>query len=114
MVLSVNKIAYIEVTANELWNAFDENEIDAEQKYNGKTVRITGIVSDINSADTFTSANVLLAVDNSYFGSVQCNFNSENANALATLNKGQSVTIEGTCRTLSIYNLIIRSCQVIE
>ncbi len=112
--LSIPKISYIEVTANELWNAFAENEIAAEQKYNGKTVRVTGVISDINSADAFISANVLLVVDNSYFGCVQCNFDSKNAEALADLHKGESVTIEGTCGTISLYNLMVRACKVIE
>ncbi len=111
---SLPKITYIEVTANDLWNAFNENEVAAEQKYNGKTVRVTGVISDINSGGTFTSANVLLIVDNTYLGCVQCNFDSENAKVLANLHKGESVTIEGTCGTISIYNLMIRGCKVIE
>ncbi len=111
---AIPKISYIEITANDLWNAFDENEINAEQKYNGKTIRVTGIISDINSAETFVNANVLLLVDNSYFGCVQCNFDSKNATVLADLHKGESVTIEGTCGTLSLYNLMVRSCKVIE
>lgn len=110
----VPKIAYIEVSANDLWNAFDENEVAAEQKYNGKKVRVTGIISDINSGSTLTSANVLLRVDNGFIGCVQCNFNSTNAKELANLIKGESVTIEGTCGTLSIYNLMISSCEVIK
>lgn len=111
---SIPKITYIEVTANNLWNAFNENEVAAEQKYNGKTVQVTGVISDINSADTFISANILLKVDNTYFGCVQCNFDSNNATALANLHKGESVTIEGTCGTISLYNLIIMACKVIE
>jgi hypothetical protein len=110
----IPKITYIAVTANELWNAFSENEVAAEQKYEGKTVRITGVISDINSADTFTSANVLLNVDNSYLGCVQCNFSSKNAEAIANLNKGTSVTIEGTCGKISLFNLMVNACKVIE
>ncbi len=108
------KISYIEVTANELWLAFEENEIAAEQKYKGKTVRVTGIINDINSKGALTSANVLLNVDKSYFGCVQCNFSSQNAAALANVNKGDSVTIEGVCGTIASFNLIIRSCKVIK
>ena len=111
---NIPAIDYIEVTANELWSAFDENEVNAEQVYNGKKVRITGVISDINSSGAFVDANVLLLVDVSYFGCVQCNFRSKNADMLSTLRKGDSVTIEGTCGTLSLYNVIVRNCKVIE
>ena len=111
---NIPAIDYIEVTANELWSAFDENEVKAEQTYNGKKVRITGIISDINSSGAFVDANVLLVVDGSYFGCVQCNFESKNASMLSTLHKGDSVTIEGTCGTLSLYNVMVRNCKVVE
>lgn len=113
---SIDKVSYISVTANELWNAFHENEVAAEQKYNGRTVRITGVVIDINSAETFKSANVLLKVDGygGAWGCIQCNFNSKNTQALANLNKGEIVTIEGTCGKIEIYNLMIRGCLVVE
>ncbi len=111
---NIPAIDYIEVTANELWSAFDENEVNAEQVYNGKKVRITGVISDINSSGALVDANVLLLVDGSYFGCVQCNFGSKNADMLSTLHKGDSVTIEGTCGTLSLYNVIVRNCKVVE
>ena len=111
---NIPAIDYIEVTANELWSAFDENEVKAEQAYNGKKVRITGVISDINSSGAFVDANVLLLVDGSYFGCVQCNFGSKNADMLSTLHKGDSVIIEGTCGTHSLYNVIVRNCKVVE
>ena len=112
-VSSVEEIKYIEVTANELYNAFSENEVKAEETYNGRNVKITGIVSEINAAETFSSANVLLKVDNAFVGCVQCCFNSsENAKALAELRKGQSVTIVGVCNGLELWNIIITDCKL--
>lgn len=108
------EIEYIEVTANDLWNAFDENEVAAEEKYNGKPVKVTGVISEINSAGTLTSASILLRADNAFIGCVQCNFNSSNAKALADLQKGQSVTITGTCGKLSITNVMITGCEVVN
>lgn len=109
------EIKYIEVTANDLWNAFDDNEVAAEEKYNGKPVKITGVISEINSAGTLTSANILLKADGAFLGCVQCSFNSsENAKALANLQKGQSVTITGTCGKLSITNVMVTGCEVVN
>lgn len=110
-------IPYIEITANELWNEFNDNEMAAEKKYNGKTLKITGIISDINSANGFIDANILLDVNGSYLGCVQCNFNSsDKAEILADLEKGRSVTIIGTCDSMSTLdtNVMISGCEVLE
>lgn len=106
------EIHYIEVTADDIFSAFEENEIAADQKFKGQLVKITGTVSEINSKSTLTSANVLLNVDGPVFGCVQCNFNSENSKALAAVEKGQSVTIIGTCEGMSWYNVMINACEL--
>ena len=107
------EIEYIEISANDIYAAFQENEIAANEKYKGKAVKITGVVSDINAKDVLTSANILLDVDDTFFvGSVQCNFNSDYSKALANVQKGQSVTIIGTCNGLSTFNVMINACQL--
>lgn len=104
---------YIEISAHDLFAAFEENEIAAEQQYKGKLVKVTGIVSDINSDGFLSSANVLLDADSpSFIGSVQCNFNSKNQGSLANIEKGQSVTIIGTCDGLSTFNVILNSSKL--
>lgn len=110
---SVELIEYIEVTANDLYAAFEDNEVKAEQTYSGKNIKITGTINEINSAETFSSANVLLNVDNTFVGCVQCCFNSsEDAKALANLKKGQSVTITGVCGKLELWNVMVTGCEV--
>ncbi len=109
---SETKIEYIEVSANDIFSSFEENEVAAEEKFEGKLVKITGIVSEINSKSALTSANVLLKVDGTVFGCVQCNFNSENSKALANIEKGQTITIIGTCGGLSLYNVMINACEL--
>lgn len=109
------KIDYIEITANELYTAYEENEVAAEEKYDSKKVKITGVVSDINSSGFLTSTNVLLSVKSkSWFGCVQCNFNSDNEEAVAKLSKGSTVTIIGTCDSLSTFNVMIRNCKIVD
>lgn len=109
---SAPEIQYIEVTADKLYEDFEANEVAAEQKYTGQYVKVTGIISEINSKDILTSANVLLNVDSSLFGCVQCNFNSSNSSQLANLRKGQKVTISGVCGDLSL-NIMISDCEVV-
>ena len=106
------EIKYIEVSANDIFSSFEENEVAADEEFKGKLVKITGIVSEINSKSALTSANVLLKVDGPIFGCVQCNFNSENSEALANIKKGQTITIIGTCGGLSLYNVMINACEL--
>ena len=108
---SEQEIEYIEVTANQLWQDFSDNEVAAEQKYTGKYVKVTGVVSEINSASTLISANVLLTVDDAMFSCVQCNFTKKNSEQLANLTKGQTVTIIGTCGDLNL-NVHINDCEI--
>ncbi len=106
-------IEYIEVSASDLFAAFQENEIAADEKYTGKPVKVAGTINSINSKSGLTSANILLDVEGMFFlGCVQCNFNSENAKVLANVEKGQAVTIVGTCNGLSLYNVIISACEL--
>lgn len=112
VVQSQQQTTYIEITAQQLWNEYEENEVAADEKYTGENVMITGIVSDINSKDFLTSANVLLTVESSLFGCVQCNFNSDHSSELANIQKGQKITIVGTCNGLSLYNVMVSNCDV--
>lgn len=111
---STQAINYIEISAEELFDAFHTNEVAAEQQYQGKYVKVTGVISNINSASTLTKANVLLTVDQGVFGCVQCNFNQSDVQALANLKVGQSVTITGVCNDLATFNLIINNCKIAE
>lgn len=106
------EIHYIEVTADDIFSAFEDNEVAAEERFKGQLVKITGIVDDINSQSVLTSANILLKSDGMGFSCVQCNFNSENSKALAAVKKGESITIIGTCEGKSFLNVIINACEL--
>lgn len=108
-------IEYIEISANDLYAAFEANEVAAEEKYKGKHVKVTGVVTEISSGGTFTQACILLNVEDSViFGDVQCNFsNDDTAQKIAQLTKGQMVTITGLCSGLGTINLDINNCEIV-
>ncbi len=110
-----SKIEYIEISANELYREFEANEVAADEKYKGKYVKVTGVVTDISSGGTFTQACILLNVDDSIiFGDVQCNFSDdEAAKKIAQLTKGKTVTITGLCSGLGKINLDINNCEIV-
>lgn len=109
-----SQIEYIEISANELYAEFEANEVAADEKYKGKYVKVTGIVTEISSGGTFTQACILLNVEDSIiFGDVQCNFNNDESKKIAELTKGQTVTVAGLCSGLGTINLDINNCEIV-
>jgi len=85
----------IEVTAQELYSAYEANQVAADAKYKDKIVRVTGIVNTIGK-DILDTPYVLLTSGGQYemFG-VQCMFDKKYELELAQLIKGQTVTVQG-------------------
>jgi hypothetical protein len=97
--ISTTNNEIIKVTPKEIDDAFKNNQINAEQKYKGKSVSITGKVYDIDS-DNGKPVLGLVNTDNKYditVANVRCYFSNTNQNSkIAKLSKGQTITIKGT------------------
>lgn len=105
------KETVIEVSPVDLHTAYQENEIAADAKYDGKLVKITGTVNNIGK-DILD--DVYLTIDTGeYLQEIQCYFSdSEQIDAVATLKTGDTVTLIGRCSGLSITNVIIKDCEI--
>jgi uncharacterized protein len=86
--------SFQQVTAPELYAAYHDNEVAADQKYKGRALRIRGIVGSI-SKDIFDKPYVTLLAG-SQFDTVQLQFGDTSNEQLAKLRKGMN--IEVTCR----------------
>jgi hypothetical protein len=84
----------ITISANVLYHAYDANEVAADEKYKGKSVKITGKVQSIGK-DILGSPYVVIGGSGMLDG-VQCVFATSETSPLASLSKGQTVTISGT------------------
>lgn len=105
------KVEYIEITAAELYAAYDENEIAADAKYTGKMLKITGIVDDI-SKDILDRVYITLKT-NELFNSIQCYFVSSSAiEAVAQLKEGDEVVVVGKCKGKNVFNVDIEDCEI--
>ena len=80
----------ITVTAQQLYTEYGNNEIAAMKKYVGKTVRVTDAFVASISSDRFSAANNKTIRASNI---AQCYV--EDPEQLATLNKGETVTIVG-------------------
>lgn len=79
------------VTAQQLFDAYDSNEVAADKQYKGKLLQIDGKVASIDSGLT-DNAQVQLATSNDFM-SVTATGDESFDNAAAGLSKNQSVSL---------------------
>lgn len=78
-------------TPEELMREYEANTVSADQKYKGKTIEVTGVVSEISTGidgKPYISMNT-----SSTFSSPVFNFSKDYLNQMAKLRKGQEVTV---------------------
>lgn len=104
----------LEITATEMLTAYDENGVNADNQYKGKYLKVTGTVGNIGT-DILGDAYVTLKNENNKYAiiSVQCYFDDNNTDAIASLKEGDSVSITGTCSG-STGNVILKGCDVVS
>lgn len=85
----------LSVAAPKLLNDFIKDKVKAKQFYNGRTLKITGIVENI-SEDYMHDVCVALDSETEIGYSVQCTFkNRDEISKISSLRKGNTVTIVG-------------------
>jgi len=98
----------ISVTAAQLIQAYDANELSADQKYKGKVAKITGKVSSIQKM--MGSSFITLGSGKDFeVISVQAFFDESQEGKLASLQKGQQLTVQCTIDGKSM-NIGVREC----
>ena len=87
---------YQVIAAAKLYDKFESNQIACEEKYNGKTIIITGIIQEI-SKTIFGGSPFLDIGDVIFFKSktIPCYFSEKDKSIISKLHKGQFVKIKG-------------------
>lgn len=98
------------LNARELVNAYDENEISADNKYEDVWVIIDGKIRKIGK-DILGKPYIILRGYYTTDG-VQCMFEDESQ--LVNLKKEDNVRVKGRISGLSIGTIIVRKCSLIE
>ncbi len=101
----------MEVTASELYRAYEANEVSADQQYKGKRLLITGVVENIGK-DVMDNPYVALKID--FLKGVNCYFDDKNNKVLSHLSKGQKIQIIGTCAGLTLTDVVVKDCELWE
>jgi hypothetical protein len=88
------KGTYPQATSRDLFNAYEANVVAADQKYKGKPLVLKGLVDAIDRDGLGMS---IVANDSgSYPPSIECRFHDSTREQLASVKKGQTVTVVGT------------------
>lgn len=105
--------APIELSAHDLWAAYDENEVNADNLYKKKTISVTGTVFEIGKdLLTGTPFIALKAGDSLGIYNIQCFFqDSREHEKVAEVRDGDKITITGKCEGKSI-NVLLRDCSL--
>lgn len=106
------KAEVIKISAEDLYSAYVENAVNADNLYKNKTIEITGTVTNIGQdAITKNPCISLASGDALNIYPVQCFFSSSN-DQIAALRDGDTVTIVGKCTGYSIAFVQLSGCKL--
>ena len=102
------------VSADELFDAYEENAVAADEKYREKTITVTGYVDHVEM-DRGTAILIFEVTEwrDRLRGWVRCRFPNENMGKLAPLKEGDKVAVTGVCRGKPLpYSVVLVSCDL--
>ncbi len=105
--------APIKVSAIDLYNAYNQNQVAADAKYKGNLVEMTGVIGSIGK-DILNNPYVTLSTGEYSILNVQCMFSQADESQLANLSSGQSVTLEGTVSGETIGIVEVDWCSIVS
>ncbi len=101
------KIDY-ELTARQLYEAYNENEISADEKFKDKKVAVAGVIDDLTK-DIMGNAKVSLRVG--ILQSVICDF-GDKIKLVSKLSKGDKIIVIGNCDGFVMRQVILEDCEL--
>lgn len=98
-----------QVTATQIADDFDGNQVAAESKWNGKYVQFTAVVSNItDSGLSFTN------IGTKQFSLTQISCKVNDKQSLLSLKNGESITVKGTVGKQTIGVIDMTDCEVVQ
>lgn len=111
-IISKENTSVFSMSATQLTKEYSENEVAADDKYKGKTIAVYGNIESVETGLFGTMIDVNLK-DERPLGwiAVTCHFNKSHKAELASLSKGQRVSIIGQCDGKA-GSVILNACQL--
>jgi len=103
----------LSVEASSFVSEFDKNQLAAEEKYEGKQIKVTAYIDNISEDITGTLFLILQPTADEYYvgTSIQCFFKDKSE--LTSLENGQKVTVQGRVDT-QLMNVLVKDCKVLK
>ncbi|MCF8368446.1 MAG: OB-fold putative lipoprotein [Bacteroidales bacterium] len=102
-----------EVTADALFAEYSNFKQEAQKKYNGKVIKVTGILSKIENTSEFTIA--VFALAEGMFGDEGIRATLLPAYALSIVEfEGKEITLKGYCTGYNDSDVILLKCSIIK
>ncbi len=98
----------LSVSPGGLADAYQRNEVAADQRYRDQPVMVSGVVAEIGRGLAGGAYLILTGQG----GVVRCEFPGKNEQQVAALAKGQSVTVKGTGAGLSMGVPRLKECRL--
>ena len=107
---SSSKPASIKIDYKELYKEYSDNPINADGKYKGKVITVTGKIARI---DREIAQNPYVTFEIEPLEEIRMDFPADAESAVSKLKKGQTVTISGTCGgTLMSTDIMMDDCFI--
>ncbi len=97
----------IAISASSLYQAYDENEVAADDKYQGKNLLISGTIKDIG-LDFLDKPYITLRTGD--YGVIQCYF--EEKSNVKNFRKGEKVQLIGVCSSKTLGNILVQNSSI--
>ena len=98
------------VVASDLISEFEVNESDANKKYLGKAIEVTGTVTEVMEKD---NSFVLLLGDSTALSRVSCTLQGSQDSMAYGLRKGDAVTVRGICSG-RLLDVVLIDCNIVR
>jgi len=102
-----------EITAEELFAAYESDEDAADALYKGKLLAVSGEIGYLGSDPLFDDAPevILSGAPRNEVRGVDCVFVPRYEAQVAAMNKGETVTVLGICDGSYEINVLLRECE---
>jgi hypothetical protein len=103
----------LELTASELFSAYETEGPEADARFANKVIKVTGMLNRVEIKDNFDIYYMdLTSSEKRFLQSIRCVFDKERADQLSGLDAGQTVTVQGRYDG-SIMNISLRDCVLV-
>ena len=104
----------IEVTAQELFAAYEEDGVAADALYKDKLLKVTGVIYYVGTDYIFEAPQVMISGGGEDEArGIDCIFDTRYESQVAKLERGQTVAVLGICDGYLI-NVLLLHCQPCE